>query len=276
MVEHGSSVSKIKEILKGQKSVQKSDEILDDLFSSIIPKASSKPSTSDEDDSATDDSDSDDKRRRKKRKKEKKKKEKKTKKKRKKRASSDDDSDSDREDARSRGGRKEVVGDSFWGDSKPYDPSERGEAQYKRPARRPEPEYTDERRPVDLGREARPFPSVGPREPYRREESARLPYRREESVRERGGARREEYSRAPSESPAPSEQRAPSLASTKDGFWDTKWEGMELDSKLKERQRKGRRAGAAQNRFYTSCLQASTTSTLRRGSRRLWARARLV
>ena len=127
MVEHGTSLSKIKEILKSSKSVKKSDEILDDLFSSIkVEKSTDSDDDGDEESSAEDSEE--EKRRRKKRKKEKKKKEKekKSKKKKKKRVSDSEDSDEEREKSKSKkrakkekelGGKVEV-GEGFWGEGR--------------------------------------------------------------------------------------------------------------------------------------------------------------
>ena len=191
MVEHGSSVSKIKEILKNSKSVKKSDEILDDLFSSI--KVEVKSSTSDDDgdnESNSDQSDGEEERRKKKKSKKKKKKKDKKLKKKKKRQKHSSESESEREEERSRSKRErreEHVDDSFWGGSKPYDENA-GKELKMRSRERKEPEYNDERRPVDMGRVARPYPdsrdmSYPPeqRSEYRREE-----WRREEYDREGG------------------------------------------------------------------------------------------
>lgn len=164
MVEHGTSVAKLKEILKNSKSVKKSDEILDDLFSSIKKEIGSSTSDDDGDNESNSDDSEEEKKRLKKRKKEKKKKDKKVKKKKKRYKRSESSESEEEEKVKSRSKRvKETVGDSFWGGSKPYEKEERGreevrEAGRGREGRRREPEYDDERRPVDLGRVARPFP----------------------------------------------------------------------------------------------------------------------
>merc|ERR1712083_1227014 len=109
------------------------------------------------------------------------------------------ESESEREEEQSRSKRErreEHVDDSFWGGSKPYDENA-GKELRMRPRERRESEYNDERRPVDMGRVARPYPdsrdmSYPPeqRSEYRREE-----WRREEYDREGGRGRREEYER---------------------------------------------------------------------------------
>ena len=104
----------------------------------------------------SDDSSDDD---RKKHKKSKKKK-KKHKKKKKKHKRSDDHSDDERDEKPVKKIKKEKS-DSFWGEDKPFDVDSgkdkvgNGESQ----SRSRVPEYSDERRPVDLGREAKPYPS---------------------------------------------------------------------------------------------------------------------
>ena len=270
MVEHGSSVSKIKEILKNSKSVKKSDEILDDLFSSI--KVEVKSSTSDDDgdnESNSDQSDGEEERRKKKKSKKKKKKKDKKLKKKKKRQKHSSESESEREEERSRSKRErreEHVDDLFWGGSKPYDENAGKELRMRSRERR-EPEYNDERRPVDMGRVARPYPdsrdmSYPPeqRSEYRREEWRREEYdreggrgRREEYERERGNGRRREERGGRERKEYEREERGggtvmremsvASVASTvgggKDGFWDTKWDAMKLDEKIQEEEKKG-------------------------------------
>jgi len=184
----------LKDTLKNCKSVKNSDEILDELFSSIKDENESSVENSENDNEDTESSDEE--KERKKHKKSKKKK-KKHKKKKKKHKRSDDHSE-EREEKPSKKLKKEKS-DSFWGDDKPfelkdenrgkvsngearrdrerdeydsrrerddYDRKERDEYErrdYERDSRssysRSKPEYTDERRPVDLGREARPYPT---------------------------------------------------------------------------------------------------------------------
>ena len=272
MVEHGSSVSKIKEILKNSKSVKKSDEILDDLFSSIKVEVKSSTSDDDGDDESNSDDSEGERKKRKKSKKKKKKKDKKLKKKKKRhKHSSESESELEKERSRSkRGKREETVDDSFWGGSKPYDENVGKELRIKSRERR-EPEYNDERRPVDLGRVARPYPDSRdmayppePRSEYRREEWRREEYdregvsgrRRDEYERERGGGgrrreerggrERKEYEREEKSSRGATVTREMSVASVastvgggKDGFWDTKWDAMKLDEKIQDEERRG-------------------------------------
>ena len=275
MVEHGSSVSKIKEILKNSKSVKKSDEILDDLFSSIKVEVKSSTSDDDGDDESNNSDDSEgERKKRKKSKKKKKKKDKKLKKKKKRhKHSSESESELEVEErSRSkRGRREENVDDSFWGGSKPYDENAGKELRTKSRERR-EPEYNDERRPVDLGRVARPYPDSRetayppePRSEYRREEWRREEYEREGGSRgrrdeyerergsgrsrreERGGRERREYEREEKSGRGGTVTREMSVASVastvggggKDGFWDTKWDAMKLDEKIQEEEKRG-------------------------------------
>merc|ERR1711953_1351089 len=103
--------------------------------------------------------------------------------------------------------RRKPEDDTFWGGSRPYD-EDVGKEVRKVARERRKPEYNDERRPVDLGRVARPYPQgrevsypPEPRSEYRREEWRREEYDRErerESDRrreERGGRERKEYER---------------------------------------------------------------------------------
>merc|ERR1712109_66289 len=127
---------------------------------------------------------------------EEKKKRKKRKKKKKKRHKHSSDSESEREEEQSRSKRRKPEDDTFWGGSRPYD-EDVGKEVRKVARERRDPEYNDERRPVDLGRVARPYPQgrevsypPEPRSEYRREE-----WRREEYDREGGRSRRDEYER---------------------------------------------------------------------------------
>ena len=125
-------------------------------------KPSSGGEESEDDDGSDDSSDSE--RERKKQKKSKKKK-KKHKKKKKKHKRSDDHSE-EREEREVKRSKKDKS-DSFWGDGKPFDKvsNGNGESQSRREEyqrdrdSKPRIEYTDERRPVDLGREAKPYPT---------------------------------------------------------------------------------------------------------------------
>merc|ERR1719447_749307 len=162
--------------------------------------------------------------------------------------------------------RRKPEDDTFWGGSRPYD-EDVGKEVRKVARERREPEYNDERRPVDLGRVARPYPQGRevsyPQEPrfeYRREEWRREEYDREdgrsrrgeyerererESGRrreERGGRERKEYEREEKRGGG-TVTREMSVASTvgggKDGFWDTKWDAMKLDEKIQEEEKRG-------------------------------------
>ena len=99
---------------------------------------------------------SEEERERKKHKKSKKKK-KKQKKKKKKHKRGNEHSE-EREEKPSKKIKKEE--DSFWGDSKPYESpkSKVSNGEGRREREKPR-EYDDERKPIDLGREARPYPS---------------------------------------------------------------------------------------------------------------------
>ena len=133
-------------------------------------KPSSGGEESEDDDGSEDSSDSE--RERKKQKKSKKKK-KKHKKKKKKHKRSDDHSE-EREEKEAKRSRKDKS-DSFWGGDKPFETdakdkvsnghgeshSRREEYQRDRDSK-PRIEYDDERRPVDLGREAKPYPTGVP------------------------------------------------------------------------------------------------------------------
>jgi len=322
--------SALKEALKKCKSIKKSDEILDDLFNSIKEEKVTTDSEeeSDVEEGSADSSDSDgDKRKHKKRKKKKKK----HKKKKKKHKRSEDHSE-EREDISTKKVKLEIKSeDSFWGDSKPYDESSevsssrkrregsrrkenedqsQSRGRYEREKRseqsdykgyyesrdvRPKPEYTDERRPVDLGRVARPFPSGGDegrsrsrsgmggsegrpysdgrerdyyngygrsyeerdhgyRETYEREKWERREYDRygdrDRHTERRGRSEREdrekEYSRTKEKAREAYvnvksiDRRHETEKNGGDTFWDSKWEGMQLDERLEKAEAKGR------------------------------------
>jgi len=146
-------------------------------------------------------------------------------------------------------------------------------------SRRHKPEYQDERRPVDLGRVARPFPTdlersrsdyddlhrsyTGRRgrnysEHYEREYRYRHSYDRENWVREeydrysvkedrRLRRDRDDYNRVKerareSYARVKEVERRNDISKDKesDTFWDSKWEGMQLDEKLEKAEAKGR------------------------------------
>merc|ERR1711978_749132 len=190
-------------------------------------------------------------------------------KKKKKRHKHSSESESEREEEQSRSKRRKPEDDTFWGGSRPYDENV-GKEVRKVARERREPEYNDERRPVDLGRVARPYPQgrevsypSEPRSEYRREEWRREEYDREdgrsrrgeyerererESGRrreDRGGRERKEYEREEKRGggTVTREMSVASVASTvgggKDGFWDTKWDAMKLDEKIQEEEERG-------------------------------------
>jgi len=313
--------SALKEALKKCKSIKKSDEILDDLFNSIkeerVTSGSEEESEIEEESDESSESDVD----RKKHKKRKKKK-KKHKKKRKKQKRSNSEEKGDNSSTKI---KLEVkTEDSFWGESKPYNESSevsnRGEGREKSDGRRrmdeehnesrrrydrekthndyksyyesrevrPQPEYTDERRPIDLGRVARPFPSLGEgsrsrsgpsgretrpysegrerdyysgydkiyeerdrgyRGAYDRNNWERREYDRYEGRDRDRGERsvREEYSRTKEKARESYEnvkrvdkRKEDSQKNGGDTFWDSKWEGMQLDERLEKAEAKGR------------------------------------
>jgi len=168
------------------KMVKKADEILDELFTQIKDETVTTDSEEDSDDEEESEEESDDSSRERRKAKKKKKKHKKEKKKKKKKHHRESDSESEVEKVKI---KKEKEDNSFWGGEKPYveekrakrdeeksDRSRRDEEKTKKDKRdydrysereegrerydrtKFERSYDDERRPVDLGRVALPYP----------------------------------------------------------------------------------------------------------------------
>eukprot|EP00092_Neocalanus_flemingeri_P030880 GFUD01033535.1.p1 GENE.GFUD01033535.1~~GFUD01033535.1.p1 ORF type:complete len:1145 (+),score=381.41 GFUD01033535.1:62-3496(+) len=338
----------LKEALKNSKSIKKSDEILDDLFNSIKEEKKSSDSDESEIEDESDDSSDTDPDRKKHKKRKKKKKKHKKKKKKHKRSESEEredysskrvkkeiktedsfwgdskpyDESSSRKEVSSRDeSRRRERGDSDGrrGEKSEqlesrgrYDRERSGHSDYKgfyeSRESRSKPEYNDERKPIDLGRVARPFPTGGeergrsqtegrvarPARPYpegrgaerdytgygpsyeERDTGYREAYDREKWVRgeydryagrgERrrkdGREEREEYNRTKDRVKDTERRRENEPEKGGDRFWDTKWEGMQLDEKLEKAEAKGRYYLNTKKRFQDATGDKEGTPSL--------------